>query len=62
MDDRVELTIGRRARDLRRIGVPFIVVVGGKFKNEGLFELIDVYANKSTYLPQEELRTFLESH
>jgi len=61
VDDRIELTIGRRLADLKRIGVPFVVVVAGKFKSAGLFELIDVYKGETKFLAREELLDFLSS-
>ena len=59
VDDRVGLTIGRRVLDMKRIGVPFIVVVGGKFKTNSTFELINVAEDKTSFLPKDELLAFL---
>ena len=61
VDDRVELTIGRRVRDLRRIGVPFVVVAGGKYKSEGLLEVIDVYRDETSFLPAGDVEEFLKA-
>ena len=59
VDDRVGLTIGRRVLDMKRIGVPFIVVAGGKFKSNSTFELINVTEDKTSFLPKDELLAFL---
>lgn len=61
VDDRRELTIGRRVTDLKRVGVPFIVIVGGKFKTTGMFELIDVYRGETKFLNWRELAEYLAS-
>jgi len=61
VDDRTEFTIGRRMTDLKRVGVPFIVVVGGKFKTSGLYEVVDVSHGKTEFLNASELTNFFES-
>lgn len=55
IDDRTNWTIGKRVRDLRRLGIPYILVVGGKFKNQGLYELIEVKVNQAHFLTEKEL-------
>ena len=44
-----------------RLGVPFVVVVAGKYKSAGLFEIIDVYKGETKFLVREELLHFLSS-
>jgi len=43
LDDRTEFTIGRRVRDLKMLGIPYIIVLGkGLAQTPGLVEFHDV--------------------
>jgi len=55
VDDRTELTIGRRLVDLKRVGVPLILVVGPKFHKTGKFELIEVFKGQTHFLEWSDL-------
>lgn len=69
LDDRELETIGMRVRDCRRIGVPFVLVLGRKTREtmcanvaeiaRTSVELIDVHANKTDLMSIEQLRSKL---
>lgn len=61
LDDRVHLTIGRRIIDARKVGYPFIVVIGSKCTEEiPLFELVDLLRNTSINLNEEQLLLYFK--
>jgi prolyl-tRNA synthetase len=51
VDDRTDLTIGRRLKDIKKLGIPYAVVCGKLLADEvPKVELIDVYNNSTTVL------------
>uniref|UniRef100_A0A182U533 Probable proline--tRNA ligase, mitochondrial n=1 Tax=Anopheles melas TaxID=34690 RepID=A0A182U533_9DIPT len=54
VDDRTQLTIGKRLLDARKMGYPVIVVVGAKAASEEKLELHDVAAGTEVSLPYSD--------
>lgn len=47
VDDRIEMTIGRRLKDLKKLGIPFIIVFGKQLREKvPKIEFIDVNNDK----------------
>lgn len=61
LDDRTEATIGRRLVDMKRIGIPWVVVAGRRLKTEQLFEVVDVHRNETRFLTHDDVNQFLAS-
>ncbi|KAH8867131.1 putative proline--tRNA ligase, mitochondrial [Schistosoma japonicum] len=55
VDDRKELSLGRKVLDQSRLGVPWILI--GKSQADGAYELIDVYKDRSCAVTLEEARS-----
>ncbi|KAK4474690.1 hypothetical protein MN116_001819 [Schistosoma mekongi] len=55
VDDRKELSLGRKILDQSRLGVPWILI--GKSQTNGTYELIDVYKGRSYAVTLEEARS-----
>ncbi|CAL8097181.1 unnamed protein product [Calicophoron daubneyi] len=56
VDDRTDLSLGRKVVDLKRLGIPWIVVA----KSRKEHELIDVYANRSYRANLDQVRMALQ--
>lgn len=60
IDDRKHLTIGKRYLEARRMGYPYIVVIGTKAtETPPLYELNEVLTNKQHFLDKNELLKYL---
>lgn len=60
VDDRLQLTIGRRLYDAKRMGYPFIVVIGKNATHSTpYFELFDLLANEENKFTSEGLTQYL---
>nr|CAH8843119.1 unnamed protein product [Trichobilharzia regenti] len=59
VDDRKGISLGRKVVDLSRIGIPFIFVAKGQ-KN-GIYEMIDVYKERSCAVTIEQAKTALNN-
>ncbi|KAK2191520.1 hypothetical protein NP493_49g10028 [Ridgeia piscesae] len=56
LDDRLQLTIGRRVAHAKKLGLPHIVALGKQALDEQpLFEYIDVYNNTSEMYTEDDL-------
>lgn len=63
IDDRTTLTIGRRYLEARRMGYPFIVVIGKKAAEEAvLFEVNDVKRNSQMYLNEVAVVNYIKQN
>ncbi|XP_022904196.2 probable proline--tRNA ligase, mitochondrial isoform X1 [Onthophagus taurus] len=61
IDDRVQMTIGRRFLEAKQVGYPFIVVLGQKItENPPLFELNNLIEGKQHFLTENELISYLK--
>lgn len=59
-DDRNEMTIGRRNLEARRMGYPYIIVLGKKATNDPpLYELNITQNNTQLFLSENELLKFM---
>lgn len=55
VDDRLDLTIGRRVKELKAIGIPYLLVIGKKACEDiPKFEVINVYKDESLELTHAE--------
>ncbi|CAH8646660.1 unnamed protein product [Schistosoma guineensis] len=54
VDDRKELSLGRKILDQSRLGIPWILIV--KSQKDGTYELIDVYKDRSCVATLEQAR------
>ncbi|XP_018321361.1 probable proline--tRNA ligase, mitochondrial [Agrilus planipennis] len=62
LDDRLNLTVGKRLMDAKRVGYPYIVVIGSKLlENPPLYELIDVKNDLITFLSLDALFDFFRN-
>lgn len=62
LDDRCNLTIGRRLVDARRFGYPFVVIIGPKALEESpLFELKDLEKNEILFLNLHQLLDYFKN-
>ncbi|CAH8575551.1 unnamed protein product [Schistosoma turkestanicum] len=59
VDDRKELSLGRKILDLSRLGVPWILI--GKSQANGTYELIDVYKDRSCVATLEQVKSVLSN-
>lgn len=60
VDDRDHLTIGRRSLEARRVGFPFVLVLGSRAAEyPALYELQDVNDNKKLLLTEEQIIDYL---
>ncbi|KAI0225488.1 putative proline--tRNA ligase, mitochondrial [Lamellibrachia satsuma] len=56
LDDRIQLTIGRRLTQAKFLGLPHVVALGKKVLDEQpLFEYIDVYNDTTEFYTEDEL-------
>lgn len=56
VDDRTHLTIGRRMLEAKRMGYPYIIVIGSKATEEvPLLEVNDLKNNSRLFLSQDQL-------
>ncbi|VDP49268.1 unnamed protein product [Schistosoma margrebowiei] len=55
VDDRKELSLGRKILDQSRLGIPWILIV--KSQRNGTYELIDVYKDRSCVATLEQARS-----
>ncbi|KAI4457943.1 mitochondrial ribosome protein l39/prolyl-trna ligase family member [Holotrichia oblita] len=56
LDDRNHLTIGKRYLEARRMGYPYIIVIGSKAtETNPLYELNEILTNKQHFLDKNEL-------
>lgn len=62
IDDRIDLTIGRRMMDARRTGYPYIIVVGRTaMESNPLFELYDINNSQQSNISFDQLVDFFKS-
>ncbi|KAK0094522.1 hypothetical protein PV326_010677 [Microctonus aethiopoides] len=62
IDDRIDLTIGRRMMDARRTGYPYIIVVGRTaMESNPLFELHDINNSQQSNISFDQLVDFFKS-
>lgn len=63
VDDRTNLTIGRRYLEAKKNGYPFILALGKtSLEVQPLFELTDVNNSKQLYLNENDLLTYLKNN
>lgn len=61
IDDRRQMTIGKRLFEARRVGYPFIVVIGnGALQNPPVFEIHDLGNNTKRDLTQSDMYCYLK--
>ncbi|CAH8512615.1 unnamed protein product [Dicrocoelium dendriticum] len=56
IDDRTSLSLGRKLLDLRRLGIPWILVAKSRVSSSRHYELIDVYRGRSYEATLEQAR------
>ncbi|KAF2901000.1 hypothetical protein ILUMI_05184 [Ignelater luminosus] len=62
LDDRKHMTIGKRLLDARRVGYPYIIVIGTRAKEDPpIFELNDIEENKQLFLNESDLLIYLNN-
>lgn len=62
LDDRTNLTIGKRLKDVRRLGYPFVVVVGqGAQEEHPMFEVICQKTEETLFLSEDGLVDLLRT-
>ncbi|XP_077462861.1 putative proline--tRNA ligase, mitochondrial [Stigmatopora argus] len=60
LDDRTQMTIGKRLKDASRLGYPYAVVVGqGALENTPRFEVICQQTNETLFFSRDELFSLL---
>lgn len=60
IDDRIHMTIGKRVRDAKTLGIPFVVVVGSKAcEQEPLIEVFHLNSNQSSVSNLSETIQFI---
>lgn len=63
VDDRTTLTIGRRYLEARRMGYPFIVVIGKKaIEKPALYEINDIKLNSQLHLNETALTSYIRQN
>lgn len=63
VDDRVNLTIGRRYVDACRLGYPIVIVIGNKsIEDPPLFELNNLNSKEKFYFNTNELLDYIKEH
>ncbi len=63
IDDRTNLTIGKRLMEAKKFGYPFIIVIGGKTAECGKFELHQLdQEERMMELDFEEILHFIKIH
>ncbi|KAK4883520.1 hypothetical protein RN001_006839 [Aquatica leii] len=63
LDDRIQMTIGRRMVDARRVGYPYVIVIGAKsMEKNPIFELHNLTNDQVLYLNEEGLLVYLRKH
>lgn len=61
VDDRTQFTIGKRLLEAKRVGYPFIIVVGGRAtENPAIFELHDLLSNTRFEFTHTEIYNYIE--
>lgn len=61
IDDRSELTIGRRLVDAKKSGYPFVVIVGKRsIETQPLFEVNDMYNSTSENMSIDSLIDYFQ--
>lgn len=61
VDDRTQLTIGRRMLDAKRMGYPYIIIVGSKVAEQvPLLEVNDLKNNSRLFLSQAQLLDYFK--
>ena len=61
LDDRVDMTIGKRLQDMQKLGIPYIVVIGkGVTESSPTVELYDVNGGSRTDLSVSDANGFAE--
>lgn len=56
VDDRTQLTIGRRMLDAKRMGYPYIIIIGSKATEQvPLLEVNDIKNNSRLFLSEAQL-------
>ncbi|GIY74288.1 probable proline--tRNA ligase, mitochondrial [Caerostris darwini] len=62
IDDRTNLTIGKRLNEVSALGIPYVIVVGKPaLNNIPQLEVIDVYKNQTTFLSHKETLEFFRN-
>lgn len=63
VDDRTSLTIGKRLFEARRMGYPFIIVVGDlAAQNPPIYEMFDLIKNERHNFSQDQLLNYLQDN
>uniref|UniRef100_A0A7C4XZB6 Proline--tRNA ligase n=1 Tax=Caldisericum exile TaxID=693075 RepID=A0A7C4XZB6_9BACT len=60
LDDRIDLSAGEKFNDADLIGIPFQIIIGKSFKNDGTFELKIRKTNERIHLGKESLISFIK--
>lgn len=61
LDDRLADSVGYRVKESEFIGIPYAVVLGSKFKENGLVEIIDRKSRQSHHVSLQDLPSFFQS-
>ncbi|XP_035206870.1 probable proline--tRNA ligase, mitochondrial isoform X2 [Stegodyphus dumicola] len=62
IDDRTNLTIGKRVQESNSLGIPYVIVVGRSAQEElPRVEVIDMYKNEVSFLTHKETMDFFRS-
>ncbi|ESO88186.1 hypothetical protein LOTGIDRAFT_126688 [Lottia gigantea] len=62
IDDRQQISLGKRLFDAKRLGYPYIIVVGKRIQeNPPIFEIIETSTNESHFLSIDSLKDFLST-
>lgn len=61
LDDRSNLTIGRRYLEAKRVGYRYIIVINNKsFEDDPLYEFNDVQVNSKVYFTENEIIDYIK--
>ncbi|KAF5270342.1 hypothetical protein FQR65_LT05530 [Abscondita terminalis] len=62
LDDRTHMTIGRRLVDARRVGYPFIIIIGNKsVEQTPIFEVNNLASDQTLFLSEEGLLAYFKN-
>lgn len=63
LDDRSNLTIGRRYLEAKRVGYRYIIVINDKsFEDDPLYEFNDINANSKVYFTENEIIDYINKN
>jgi len=59
IDDRLDLTIGRRLKDVQKLGIPYILVLGKSVIEKNCVEVFEVSTGTQQLFPKSEIFNYL---